>query len=72
MKFLRLEKYPGQEFEGQSGVIWVEDHFGQAIKVRPQKWQIAKEHYNPQHITCKVTKFKRGKLVLENLTEPEE
>lgn len=71
-KFLRMERYPGQEFEGQDGVIWVEDHFGQAIKVRPRSWQLSRSQYSPEHITCKVTKFKRGKLVLENLTEPDE
>lgn len=71
-KFLRIEKYPDQEFEGPGGVLWVEDHFGQPIKVIPKQWQLQQVNYQPKHITCKVVKFKKGKLVLENLTEPDE
>ena len=71
-KFLRIEKGISTEIDAESGVIWVEDHFGQAIKVKAQDWQMNVISYNPEHIICKVTKFKKGRLILENLAEPDE
>lgn len=70
-KFLRFEKSAAGDFQGQKGVLWVQDHFGQAIKVQPKKWQTEAKDYQPDHLTCKVLKFKKGRLVLENLAEPE-
>ncbi len=71
-KFLRLETSLNQELDSQTGIIWVEDHFGQLIKVQPKEWQLQQKDYKPTHVICKVTKFKKGNLVLENLTEPDE
>ncbi len=69
-KFLKFEKNATDAYNSHIGSIWVIDHYGQAIKTKPNNWQIEATNYQPEHIVCKVVKFKKGKLVLENLTEP--
>lgn len=68
-KFLRFEKAAAGDFETQKGALWVLDHFGQAIKIKPKPWQTRLESYHPENIICKVLRFKKGKLVLENLED---
>jgi len=71
-KFLRFEKAAAGDFESQKGAIWVLDHYGQPVKIKPKSWQTKLKTFQPENIICKVTKFKKGRLVLENLAEPEE
>ncbi|MBT4400345.1 MAG: hypothetical protein HN936_18470 [Bacteroidetes bacterium] len=70
-KFMRLEQVVAGDFEGRKATIWVKDYFSQAIKLAAKDWQINKQDSNPKHIPCKVIKFKKGSVVLENLAEPE-
>lgn len=71
-KFLRFEKAAAGDYEGQNGTLWVLDHFGQPIKVKPKLWQLNIKNYQPEHIICKVKRFKKGRLLLDNLAEEEE
>ncbi len=65
-KFVGLEKTIDL-FGRVEAVITVEDIFQQTVKVKPQDWQIRSEMYNPEHITCLVQRFKKGRPVLINV-----
>lgn len=71
-KFLRFEKAVAGDFQGQNGTLWVLDHYAQPVKVKPKTWQLNFKNYNPDQIICKVERFKKGRLILENLAEADE
>jgi len=65
-KFKNLEKSinPVGRLEA---VITVTDIYDQEIKVKPLTWQMEKESYHPESISCLVQRFKKGRPVLINL-----
>ena len=65
-KFLRLELSPSS-LESRAGTIWLEDLFGQEIQVEALKWQSDLKSYHPEYIICRIIRFRKGKLQLENL-----
>ena len=67
-KFLRMETRATGLGE-KSGIIWVLDHFGQPNKMKAHEWQLAITDYHPEMLPCRVMKFKKGRLLLENLAD---
>jgi len=65
-KFLRME-LNSSAYEGMGNIIWLEDHFAQETQVKALSWQSKISYYHPESIRCKVVRFRKGKLQLENM-----
>ena len=65
-RFLKVEA--GRNIAGETeGVISVCDKLGKVTQVKANEKQVNERGYCPESIKCRVIRFKKGKLQLENL-----